>query len=154
MNVNDMVLVSAGLPPLTPKLYHAGRVMQETGSTVWLDVCIMGQHLPQQYKREEITAMTPELIKEHSLCETCQGYGTTDLFEDLPIGAGPDQVPHPCETCGATGKKYLRVTLHRDASGVTGQMNILPHEAEYREDGLCVHCSVPKDDHGKFVPNE
>ena len=41
----------------------------------WLDVCIIGQHLPQMYQDSEMRALMPGDCPALGLCPDCLGFG-------------------------------------------------------------------------------
>ena len=132
---------------------------------VWLDVCVIGQHLPQMYRQGELSELTAEDCAGLGLCADCLGFGDMD---DSPAGdllaaaRGVDQVRRPCPNCGGTGRPALRVGIRRDASGVTGELRPLPHayvpplDDANRElmatfqvaTDTCLACGMPQDGTG------
>jgi hypothetical protein len=129
---------------------------------VWLDVCIMGQHLPQMYRAAEARDLTAEGCARLGLCPDCLGFGDLDpgLAADmLEAARGIDEVKHPCPGCGGSGRPALRVTVKRDQTGgITGGIRPLPHEyAPPLEDAdpvlaaafgvapdMCLACGMPQ----------
>lgn len=100
---------------------------------VWLDMCMMGQHLPQMYRISEIGTLNGESdCKRLGLCPDCGGYGDMGgLPTDLLMAARRlDEVPlnNRCAGCGGSGRTGLRVTIRRDGSGLTGDIRVIPHE--------------------------
>ena len=116
---------SGGLPCGARQLGEAGN------GRVWLDVCVLGQHLPQQYRPAEISDLDAGGCAGLGLCPACLGFG--DLDPALPRGLGEaargvDQITRPCGTCGGSGRPALRVQVTRTANGVTGQINPVAHD--------------------------
>ena len=149
-----------GLPCGARKLGDAG------DGRVWLDVCILGQHLPQMYRPGEARDLTAEGCARLGLCPDCLGFG--DLDPGLAAGMleaarGVDQVKLPCPGCGGSGRPAVRVTIQRDGSGgVTGGIRPLPHEyvapaGDFDPElaalfgaaaDMCLACGMPKDGTG------
>src|SRR5438552_5422298 len=115
-----------------PGLPCGARILGDAGDgRVWVDMCTMGQHLPQMYPPGEVHDLTPDGCARLGLCPDCLGFGDTapGLAGDLGEAArGIDEVQHPCAGCGGSGRPALRVTLTRDPAGVTGGIRLLPHE--------------------------
>jgi hypothetical protein len=149
-----------GLPCGARKLGDAG------DGRVWLDVCIIGQHLPQMYRPAEAHDLTAEGCARLGLCPDCLGFG--DLDPGLAAGMleaarGVDQLERPCPGCGGSGRPALRITIRRDGTGVYGDMRPLPHEYapgplatadplllaafEVTAD-MCLACGMPQDGTG------
>jgi hypothetical protein len=157
-----------GLPCGARKLGDAG------DGRVWLDVCIIGQHLPQMYRPGDMDDLTAEGCARLGLCPDCLGFG--DLDPGLAAGMleaarGVDQVKSPCPGCGGTGRPALRITIRRDGSGVQGSIRPLPHEyapplagadplllAAFEAPGdMCLACGMPQDGtgpHGEALHTE
>lgn len=152
--------------PSGPGLPCGARELGDAGDgKTWLDVCIMGQHLPQMYRTAELNELTPGACARLGLCPDCLGFGDTNPVpagDLLEAARGIDQVTAPCPGCGGSGRPALRVTLTRDASGVTGDIRPLPHEyvppldgsdPELRAafgvpDDMCFACGMPPDGTG------
>lgn len=115
------VLAAIGIP------CAAKRTGQEADGLTVLDVCILGQHLPQMYHEDEIrTVDTPEQASGLGMCPQCLGYGTTSELEELwPYSV--DEIPNPCEACGGTGRPCLRVSIKRSHGTIDAVQNILTH---------------------------
>lgn len=96
---------------------------------VWLDVCIMGQHLPQMYRLGEASELTAGQCPQLGLCTTCYGFGDLGqpAAEAFTLARGIDEVGNPCPACAGSGRPALRVTVTRDGSGVQGEIRALPH---------------------------
>jgi hypothetical protein len=131
----------------------------------WLDVCIIGQHLPQMYRDSEMRDLRPVDCARLGLCPDCLGFGDTSpaAITDARLAArGVDQVEHRCPGCGGTGRPALRVTIQRDGGGVQGSIRPLPHEyapttampgplllaAFEAPQDMCLACGMPQDGTG------
>ena len=143
----------------------ARRLGDGPGGRVWLDVCIIGQHLPQMYRPGDLRDLTAEGCARLGLCPDCLGFGDLDprLAADmLEAARGVDQVKSPCPGCGGSGRPALRITIRRDGSGVRGSIRPLPHEyapplgspdplllAAFEAPGdMCLACGMPQDGTG------
>lgn len=132
---------------------------------VWLDVCIIGQHLPQMYRREEARGLDADGCARLGLCPDCLGFGDTNrapAADMLSAARGVDEVQQPCPGCGGTGRPAVRVTIRRDGSGVQGEIRPVPHEYVPPLDGtdpvllaafevppdMCLGCGMPQDGTG------
>lgn len=151
-DIGDAVLVwigGAAAPgegiPIGAKVLTA---VDEASWMVWLDVCSMGTHLPQNYRLEELTPLDAETARAHGLCWDCLGYGTTADI-DVTMMPSIDHLDEPCPTCGGTGRPHLRVTIERRGSAVTAQMSWVAHEPVVRPDrpDMCVACGMPPAEH-------
>ena len=135
---------AAGLwVPSGPGLPHGARVLGDMvlgpagDGRQWLDVCLLGQHLPQIHADSEVRDLHPGGCARLGLCEDCLGFGDLTppaVREAMLTRHGPgyaarhlDEVTSPCPGCGGTGRPALRVTITRDASGMTGSIRPLPH---------------------------
>jgi hypothetical protein len=136
-----------------------------TRGTTWLDVCMLGQHLPQMYRHAEIRDLKPEDCARLGLCPDCLGFGDTSLApvtDPLMAARGVDQVEHLCPGCGGTGRPAVRVTILREQGGVQGSIRPLPHKYVPPLDGMdplllaafeaaadmCLACGMPQDGTG------
>jgi hypothetical protein len=158
----DGVWVSGG-----PGLPCGARKLGDAGDgRVWLDVCIVGQHLPQMYRPGELHELAAEECARLGLCPDCLGFG--DLDPGLAPGMleaarGVDQLKQPCPGCGGSGRPALRITIQRDGSGVQGEIRPLPHQyvpsplasaeplllAAFGVTGdMCLACGMPQDGTG------
>jgi hypothetical protein len=123
------VLSGLGLPCGARKLGDTVLGPAQSGR-VWLDVCILGQHLPQMYRKAELADLTSEGCARLGLCPDCLGFGDTSpapVADALAAARGIDQVRHPCANCGGSGRPALRVTVTRGAGGTEGSIRPLPH---------------------------
>jgi hypothetical protein len=158
-NPGIWVTTGAALPCGARKLGDAG------DGRVWLDVCILGQHLPQMYRLDDMNDLTAEGCARLGLCPDCLGFG--DLDPGLAAGMleaarGIDEVKRPCPGCGGTGRPALRITLDRSDGGIQGKIRPLPHEyvppleggdpmlaaAFGVPEGTCLACGMPEDGTG------
>ena len=145
--------------------YGARRLGDAGDGRVWLDVCILGQHLPQMYRPGELNDLAPEGCARLGLCPDCLGFGDLDpgVAEGmLEAARGIDEVRQPCPGCGGTGRPALRITLDRSNGGIQGSIRPLPHEYEPPLEGrdpvlaaafevpqdMCLACGMPQDGTG------
>lgn len=140
-----------------------------TEGWVWLDVCILGQHLPQMYATGDIRELAAAGCGRLGLCEDCLGFGDLDrtpVTDALRAARGVDQVKQLCPNCGGSGRPAIRVTVHRDlAGGVTGALRPVPHayvpplgadeslKSMFTtllgsQPGMCLACGMPEDGKG------
>lgn len=121
----------------------------------WVDMCVLGQHLPQMYRTEEIHELKDAAqAKSLGFCGNCLGYGNLgELDLSNFYSYGIDEVPDPCPECGATGREFIRVELSRDKYGVEGHIKMLPHTylGNAKKGDLCWRCSISPADHDKMV---
>ena len=130
---------------------------------VWLDVCILGQHLPQMYSAAEIRELTSEGCARLGLCPDCLGFGDLGQAASiLALARRSDEAAERCPGCGGSGRPALRVTVRRDASGIQGAIQPLPHEYVSPLPGadsafmalfeaspdMCLACGMPPDGTG------
>ena len=132
---------------------------------VWLDVCILGQHLPQMYRKDDMGGLDADGCARLGLCPDCLGFGDMDpalAVDMLSAARGIDEVARPCAGCGGTGRPAVRVTIARDGSGVTGSIRPLSHTYVPPLDGtdpellavfeapagMCLACGMPEDGTG------
>lgn len=131
----------------------------------WLDVCILGQHLPQMYQDSEIRGLSAEDCAGLGLCPDCLGFGDLSrepVTDALMAARGVDQVERPCPGCGGTGRPAIRITVRRDSLGTEVSIRPLPHRyvplldgtdplllaASGAADGMCLACGMPQDGTG------
>lgn len=150
------------LPPQVMGLARPG--------TSWLDVCILGNHLPQMYPQDDINSLTVDECARLGLCPVCLGFG--DL-SDKPIRTQlaavrtQDEIEHLCQNCGGTGRPAMRIKIVREGGSVaeggsvTATLMPLPHEfippipeigldqqQLYGLVGACLGCGMPRDGKG------
>ncbi len=129
----------------------------------WLDVCILGQHLPQMYRRKEMRELTAEGCFRLGLCPDCLGFGDLSLAGTVVgLARGVDELQRPCAGCGGSGRPALRVTIERSAGSVHGDIRPLSHQYVPPLDGtdpellalfgasqdMCLACGMPPDGTG------
>lgn len=127
-----------------PGLIHAARVMGEAGNgSLWVDVSIMGQHLPQMYRVGEIHEMPADLdvVKSLGVCPECLGYGTQQE-KIVPPATSIDELSAPCEACRGTGRPHLTITITHDGPSTTyTSMQWEKHEPVLHPlTGTCAEC--------------
>jgi hypothetical protein len=114
-----------------PGLPCGARVLGPAGDgRTWVDVCVLGQHLPQMYPPEEIHDLDRAGCDRMGLCPDCLGWG--DNSPGLPAGLaeaarGIDEVASACVGCGGSGRPALRVAVTRDSGNVAGTIRPIPH---------------------------
>ncbi len=128
----------------------------------WLDVSVLGQHLPQMYGDSEMHELDAEGCARLGLCPDCLGFGDTSpaaVADALSAARGVDEVQHPCPGCGGTGRPALRITIDRSGGGIQGTIRPLPHEyvpplagadpialmAFEIPEGTCLACGMSQD---------
>jgi hypothetical protein len=109
-----------------------GAVPERPDSHSWLEVCILGHHLPQQYANEQIEPLVPMDCERLGLCPDCLGFGemaSTDPHNPdfMAFVRAIDQLTDPCKTCEGSGRPCTRASVTRDGDAVTGGINCLPH---------------------------
>lgn len=123
----------------------------------WLDVCVLGHHIPQMYRDSEIYPLTAEDCPRLGLCPDCLGYG--DLWEPgrdasiREVVRGPDQLRQPCTRCEGSGRPALKVNIERDASGLTGSLSHRVHNFTPWPDagpGWCIACAVQQPENREY----
>ena len=131
----------------------------------WLDVCVLGQHLPQVYRDGELQSLGPGECARLGLCPDCLGFGDLSpamAGDALTAARGIDQVQRPCPGCGGSGRPALRVTIRRGPGGTEGSIRPLPHQYVPPVDepdpellalfeapvGMCLACGMPPDGTG------
>ncbi len=113
---------------------------------VWLDVCILGQHLPQSYVIGEVSPLDAELAPQLGLCVTCLGYGTADPAP-VALAAGVDHIRNPCEECRGSGRPAIRVTVTRTSDSIHGNLAVLDHVVVMLKGGTtCLACGLAPDE--------
>lgn len=153
-----------------PGIPCGARVLGEDyrSDRLWLDVCIMGQHLPQMYPENEIHDLGKGHCRVLGLCEDCLGFGdkgTEPPKSDLmSLSRAVDEVENPCTACGGTGRTAMRVRIVRAFGATTAEISFLPHayippldreqDDFYTDPGLkelfgaapdtCIACGLPQ----------
>jgi hypothetical protein len=124
------------------------RVMGPAGDgKLWLDACILGTHIPQQFWPHEITELTGPECARLGLCPDCLGYGTVQESGNL-LGVGVDQVPEPCGTCEGNGRPFTRAHVRRSSGAIEVWQEILPHDYAPPVEGAaecCMACGSDED---------
>lgn len=132
---------------------------------VWLDVCVLGQHLPQMYRLREVRPLDRDGCAALGLCPDCLGAGDPAAQVIPPSFAaltGNDTEAHvPCPGCGGSGRPAVRVTVTRGDAGTFASLRPLPHQyvppgeqdplllaAFSVPPGLCLACGMPRDGTG------
>jgi len=129
--------------------------------TIWLDVCILGTHLPQMYKESEVRELTVENCSRLGICPDCCGFG--DLSNEEVTGIiqatrSVDELTQPCSNCGGSGRPAIRMTVKRNSGGITAYLNPIPHKYIPPLDGtdtkmltlfgappdMCLGCGMPQ----------
>lgn len=160
MNVGDPVLVWSGPIPVGARVLRYGeapsarrspadRILELIGAAVddhasqcWLDICVLGQHLPQAYRFGEIMPLDVETARRFALCPTCLGFGTTTLGP-VALAAGIDEVIEPCSECEGSGRPAMRVTISRSPGSIMGNMEVLEHEPVMLQGNpMCLACGL------------
>lgn len=112
---------------------------------VWLDVCIIGQHLPQVYRPDEIHQLTAEKCPQLGLCPDCFGFGdvsnvtVNSLFD---ASRGIDQIRRACINCAGSGRPAIRITVKRTPTETTATIRPIPHEYVPPLDGTLTELSA------------
>lgn len=94
--------------------------------TRWLDLCTLGQHLPQMYRISEIHGLTAEQCPSLGLCDHCLGFGDVSTARG-PLVRAIDQVASLCPNCAGSGRPSIRLSVRRTREGVDGDIRPLPH---------------------------
>jgi hypothetical protein len=122
---------------------------------VWIDLNMLGQHIPQMYRIADLRGINKRIASEVGLCPDCLGYGTNDPLPRAmhlqPVGS--DELENPCVKCRGSGKEFIRTEVIRTAEEVTGSLVILPHEylGNRRRTELCWRCSISPADHDQEI---
>lgn len=121
MKAGDIALIQTGPPG--QEMHVAGRLLEYVDRlSWWVDVNMLGQHLPQMYREHELQPMADPA--HHGLCEPCQGLGST---ASTPIYSWQEVVfaDHPpCGACAGSGRPAVTVTVERSASVTQGTVSI------------------------------
>ena len=140
VRLNDAVMVLSGTIPVGGRIVDLG-----DGERPWVDICVLGQHLPQMYRLVEIEALDAASAEALGLCGTCLGYGTTG--PPVPPATSFDQLVDPCPTCTGTGRPAIRLTMVRDGPNVSLLIGAVRHEARVGpEYAFCLACGMHPDD--------
>lgn len=143
-----MVWQGKGLLALPGGIATGARVTPEVAQVlgdpppgrVWLDLCTMGQHLPQMYLAEEVIPLDRATAERHGMCGDCLGYGTTG---EVALAMGSDELPQPCGTCAGSGRPAVEVEISRSPGSTVGKMRFKPHPPvliDGRDD--CMACGL------------
>lgn len=132
-----------------------------TERSMWLDVCILGQHLPQMYSREEIYELHADQCEMLGICPDCFGFGdvsNSPITHPVQSARGIDQLDLACANCGGTGRPMLRIYISRSESATTAQIRPIPHKyvpPQFEDPELaalfgatpdmCLGCGMPPD---------
>lgn len=169
MDVNEKCWVLSG-----PAMPCGARVLGPAGDgRVWLDVCVLGQHLPQMYPPKEIHELTAEDCPRFGLCDQCFGWGdaeppktdalrvsTREVF--MHAVRRSNELTVPCPGCGGSGRPALRVSVREVPGGLEGEIHPLPHAYVQPLEGtdpvaaaafqlppdMCLACGMPRDGKG------
>lgn len=165
MQEGDVVLIPAGIGnpvPIAAMITSVDAVLGfREKATCWLDINMLGQHLPQMYRPSEFEEATTEQIVAYGLCTECKGYGSKTL---QAVAVGVDEITDPCEVCAGVGRAAVRVRLERDDTSVTGHVTFESHEPVWSPhpidngDGilrkLCFACGLTDDQGDKYHTKE
>lgn len=124
-------LGAPGLPFGAKRVGDTGPIPPKT-TKLWLDVCLLGQHIPQIYEIREIHEFTKEEAPGLGLCPDCLGFGdldTTVRETFVQVTRFLYEITNPCATCSGTGRVALRIAMDRDpvTRTTTSHLTILPH---------------------------
>lgn len=123
---------------------------------VWLDICMMGTHLPQMYRPEELERLTPTLADEMGLCIHCLGYGVSGQVGMVPLMSDTrvlEDADLLCHGCGGSGRQGIGVTIEQDEGGTTMSVVVQDHEVKL-VDGVCGVCGLePGSEWAQHVPS-
>lgn len=124
--MTDAVWVKFG-----PGIPCGARVAGSAGEDrVWIDMCALGQHVPQMYHTKDLNQLTREQCARLALCEDCLGYGDLSATpgEWPALARRIDEVATPCPNCGGSGRPAVRCTASQDDAGtITGGITFVPH---------------------------
>jgi hypothetical protein len=125
---------------------------------VWLNINLLGHHLPQMYADEEIhDVLTKANAASWGLCAACMGFGTNAELPDLYWPTGVDEIPEPCAGCHGTGRPCFIVTVTVGEHVTEAAVGILPHEYVKSQPlpgitGLCLGCGEMPDNKNHRLP--
>jgi hypothetical protein len=94
---------------------------------VWLNVCVLGTHLPQMYRAGEVHPVTGLAAPGLGLCTACLGFGTAAELPDMFYPYGVDELPAACPQCEGSGRPAVLVTVVRAGGGIEGSATLRPH---------------------------
>lgn len=129
--VGFWVLGAPGLPQGAQILGEAPPNTATKRPRMWVDVCILGQHLPQMYEKREIYALNAEISKLLGLCPDCLGFG--DMAPPSPnasiavLARGVDEVIHKCPACSGSGRPAIVATVRRARNETRGIIYTVQH---------------------------
>jgi len=147
--MSDVILVIAGLG-----IPVAAKVIPEADTYLpgrkWLNINLLGTHLPQMYADEEIhDVLDANCAPSWGMCGACAGFGTTVPLPDLFWPLCVDELPEPCGECHGTGRPCFLVTVNRTPDMTEAVTAVLPHGYVSRAHGLpgiteqCLGCGEP-----------
>jgi hypothetical protein len=158
-----------------PGLPYGARLLGQdpTSDMFWIDMCMLGQHLPQMFKGAEIRPLAKVECAPLGLCGDCLGFGDMDprpasRRSFAEIARNVSQVIRPCGTCHGSGRPALRVTVYHADDGHGVIVEPVPHaylppssfangeDAFYTDkralfsatDDMCLACAMPEDARG------
>lgn len=144
--MRNVWVMAAAMVPCGARVATIDYKRAEPQPKYWLDVCILGQHLPQLYSQDEMHPLTFENAADVGLCPDCLGFGTREMFPVL-YPRQVDELLSPCETCEGSGRPYFRVRVYHDGPSVRGEIQILPHaylDPKHPDHTLCMACGEPE----------
>lgn len=112
----------------------------------WINVCIVGQHLPQMYDVDDIHFDLTEVeAKDRGLCPDCLGFGTAAPMNRLALMGAfhAENTPERCIPCGGSGRPYL--LAYRSGKGV------IPHVPIPTMNGTCLACLYPENSEPHYL---
>lgn len=128
------VMSAPGIPCGAKRLGVPSGSATGRGKT-WIDVCIIGSHIPQMYGNPEIHPLEKSDCDRLGICPECLGFGDVGDFE--VVRTSPDitavardisQIASPCAHCAGSGRPAIRARVVRAADGsVRGSMAVVPH---------------------------
>jgi len=159
-----------------PGAPFGGRVLgRSEDGRYWIDVCIMGQHLPQMYDPRELHELEANDCERLGLCPDCLGFGDTGDFEKIRTSSNmvtvarrsDDPIVVRCVTCSGSGRPSVQTVVVDKGTSLYGTIIIRPHryvsplrmdqlsQAELfyvrnpelfgAGDGMCLACSLSLD---------
>lgn len=141
MKQGDYVLVDAMMMHAVGRVGCGAAVLlgpPPSPEFVVLDLCAMGQHLPQNYRRAECTPLIDDDLAAHGLCTTCRGWGLTSMYDHGTVDQVLDgQAGDVCPDCGGSGRKGITITVNREPGKVEGHIDMAPDAADGVTCELC-----------------